>query len=86
MPLPKEITNDKSLNQIKRQRIIKINPDKFLGDYDICIWVDSNLIIRKSLDEFCERFNSDLCVTRHPQRDCIYEESTAIVKYGKDKM
>lgn len=86
LPLPEEIAKDITLNQVKRQRIIKINPDKFLGDYDVCIWVDSNLIIKKSLDELCEKFNSDLCVTKHPQRDCIYEESKAIIKYRKDKM
>ena len=65
---------------------MKIQPYRFF-DYDVCLWVDGNMRIRCNLDEFCTRFPDALfAVAPHPDRDCIYEEAKAIVRYGKDKM
>lgn len=85
-PLPDSITSDKTLNQIKRQRIVKIRPWDFIGDCDVCVWVDANLLILGDMDEFVKQHDGDLVTTKHPDRDCIYDEALAIVKYRKDNM
>lgn len=83
-PLPKEIMEDKALNQVKRQRIMKIQPYLFI-DYDVCLWVDGNMRIKKDLNKFYEKFKgSQFVVAPHPDRDCIYDEADAIVRYRKD--
>ena len=82
--LPKEIIEDKTLNQVKRQRIMKIQPYRFF-EYDICVWVDGNIRIKKNLNKLCEKFpNVQFAVARHPDRDCIYDECKAIIRYHKD--
>ena len=65
---------------------MKIQPWRFIGDCELCIWVDANQIINSDLDEFVRHNPGDLVTTKHPQRDCIYKEAEAIVKYKKDKM
>ena len=86
-PLPKEVVDDKSLSQVKRQRIIKIQPWRFIGACDICVWVDANLKITGSIDELVGLVgNASLASITHPDRKDIYQESQAIVKYRKDKM
>ena len=88
MPLPKEITDDKSLTQIKRQRIIKIQPWRFLGECEVCVWVDANLLILDDMNKFIEKVGKETCFATitHPQRTDIYQESKAILKYKKDTM
>ena len=40
LPIPDEL---KHLNNVKKQRIVKICPHRYLKDYDISIWVDGNI-------------------------------------------
>ena len=83
--MPESIKNDESLSIVKKQRIIKIKPYEFLENYDICLWVDGNLTIKCNLDEFVDKIaDDDIVITKHPKRDCIYDEAEAIVKYKKD--
>ena len=88
MPLPKEIVDDKSLTQVKRQRIVKIQPWRFIGDCEVCVWADANLTICCDLDEFVCSVGTEVSLAsiQHPQRKDIYEESKAIVRYKKDVM
>jgi len=41
-PIPEEL---KHLSNVKKQRVIKICPHRYLKEYDISIWVDGNLEI-----------------------------------------
>lgn len=85
LPIPEQIINDRTLNQVRRQRMMKICPHLLFRDYEVVVWVDANLIIKKNLDDLVREYPDALCVPKHPDRDCIYEESKAIVKYSKDK-
>ena len=38
-PIPRELDG---LSNVKKQRVIKICPHKWLGNYDISIWVDGS--------------------------------------------
>lgn len=42
-PIPEELN---SLSQVKKQRIVKICPHRYLPEYDLSIWVDGNIIIK----------------------------------------
>jgi len=51
------------------------------------VWVDANLKITGSIDELVGLVgNASLASITHPDRNDIYQESQAIVKYRKDKM
>ena len=86
-PLPKEIVEDKSLTQVKRQRIVKIQPWRFIGACDVCIWVDANLKIIGNIDDMIGMVgDAYLATITHPDRKDIYQESKAILRYRKDTM
>lgn len=59
---------------------IKVNPDKYLPEYDLSVWVDGNISVNIDLDEFVESHlhtNSVLAISMHPDRNCVYEEIEA---------
>lgn len=83
-PLPSECDE---LPQIKKQRLVKINPHIFLPEYNLSIWVDGNVTIKGDLNKLLDKVLTDDCfvyVPKHPQRDCIYRESEVVVKMRKD--
>lgn len=83
-PLPKETDE---LSQVKKQRYVKINPHKLLGDYELSIWVDGNVELKGDLNDFISKKIKDddiICVPKHPQRNCIYEEERTVVAMKKD--
>lgn len=83
-PLPKETDE---LSQVKKQRYVKINSHLVLGEYDLSIWVDGNVIIKGDLNKLLKNTLKDDCsiyVPTHPQRKCIYAESEAVIAMKKD--
>lgn len=81
-PIPKDLNK---FTNVKKQRLIKICPNKYLPQYDECIWVDGNITIQCDLNKFVrDNCNGDFCVPKHPQRNCIYEECDAVESYKKD--
>lgn len=85
--IPSEILNDDTLNNIKKQRVLKINPYKYIKDEDLSlsVYVDANLEINCNLDELSERYkDSDIIVPIHPQRNCIYREARVILASRRD--
>ena len=83
-PLPNDVEN---LPQIKKQRCIKINPHKYLSEYDLSIWVDGNVTINGDLNELVSEVVNDDCsiyIPKHPSRDCIYNEASIVISIKKD--
>ena len=83
-PLPNE-TNE--LPKIKKQRYVKINPHKVLGEYQLSIWVDGNVELKGDLNKFVKETIVNECsiyVPKHPFRNCIYDEESAVLKMRKD--
>lgn len=79
----KELEYNK-LDNIRNARWHKINPYKFLKDYEKSLWIDGTIIIKdftffKYLKEK-EIFIS--CI--HPERNCVYEEAKTCLNLKKD--
>lgn len=71
------------LNNVRKQRYIKINTHKFLSEYDLSIWVDGNIQVLGKFNELIEKHHSGYMTTfKHPWNHCIYQEcrGCAIVK------
>lgn len=74
------------LDETRKARCIKILPHIFLPEYDISLWIDGNIEIKGDLIEFInDHINkSDFMTTKHPDRICVYDESSAVIKQKKD--
>nr|WP_319512547.1 glycosyltransferase domain-containing protein [uncultured Draconibacterium sp.] len=83
-PLP-YTTNDK----LRTSRYPKLNPHKVLGEYEISVWIDANLLIlNSSFYNVIEHHLSEghlIAVTKHPVRNCVYNEAEACIREGRDK-
>lgn len=75
------------LSEVKKQRTVKACPHKYLGDYEVSLWVDGNISIisdiRKFIDQY-DLFKTPIYVKPHPCRKCLYEEANAVLRYYKD--
>lgn len=85
-PIPKDL---KDLSQVKRQRRLKTCPHLYLPEYDMSLWVDSNVEIRSSITKYMQDHNINekagyLFVGEHPQRTCTYAEATECIRQKKD--
>jgi len=84
-PIPSELDY---LSNVKRQRNIKINPHKYLSEYDFSVWVDGNYIfkgdVNKYIEKYCNKEDISIFIGKHPTRRCIYEEAKAVIKIKKD--
>lgn len=83
-PLPDGLDG---LSTVKKQRMVKILPHKYLPDYDISIWVDGNIEVKADMKEFLNSIiytGYSVFIPAHPVRKCIYKESDAVKKLKKD--
>ena len=84
LPIPSELNG---LSNVKKQRLIKICPHRYLKDYNVSLWVDANIAINGSLFSFIEKYDLSkfsVYTCKHPLRDCIYDEEKACIKLNKD--
>ena len=83
-PLPEGLED---LNNVRKQRMIKVLPHKYLPDYDISIWVDGSVEVKDNVKEFLSSFIYDghsIFIPEHPVRNCIYKEAQAVKSIKKD--
>jgi len=74
------------LDPVRKNRVYKILPHKYLSEYDYSLYIDGNFRIRGDIEEYILRFskgNPMICIV-HPERDCIYEEAKVCVAQKKD--
>ena len=75
------------LTNVKKQRMIKVLPHKYLPEYDISIWVDGSVEVKADVKEFLRGFIYDghsIFIPEHPARNCIYKEAKAVKAIKKD--
>lgn len=84
-PMPSELDG---LSDIKKQRVVKICPHRYLPEYEASVWIDANIGIVGNLYRFINKnidFNVYSFWTKiHPSRKTIFEEINACIKYSKD--
>lgn len=84
LPMPQELDG---LSNVKKQRIVKICPHKWLREYDTSIWMDGSFQICADILDFIHQYDLEKCslYTRiHPARNCIYKEAEACINLRKD--
>lgn len=83
------IEEDK-LDNLTLARKIKILGHKELEKYDLTIWLDGAMQLRKSLSTFikdcCDLNNYDMVGFNHRFRDCVYDEIDACVYLFKENL
>lgn len=84
------VVNDEFNNSRKKARHIKINPHLFLKDYELSIWIDGNVNIKKDLscliNELVGERKTKIATFRHFSRDCIYDEALECAVTKKDNI
>lgn len=83
-PIPEELD---FLSNVKKQRVLKICPHRWLKEYDISIWIDGSFQIIADILDFIRQYDlekSPLYTRIHPQRRCIYDEARACIDLKKD--
>ena len=69
-------------------RFVKTHPHMLLDDFDIAIWIDSNIMILDDIYAIIESFLSSgatIAAIPHPIRKSIYEEYDSCVNRKKDE-
>lgn len=75
------------LSNVKKQRVVKICPHRWLREYDISVWVDGNIRIIGDISKFIDQYDvqkTHFFTRVHPSRNCIYDEAAACARIGKD--
>lgn len=66
-------------------RFYKMNPHKFFPDYDVSIYVDSNIFIKSDISDFIKKSLAKhlIAAPRHLLRECIYDEAEVLKIQGR---
>lgn len=80
----------KEMDDVRNQRWHKMHPHILFPDYEQSIWIDSNLnILSSSLFDDVDKAIDEsqlISIAPHPERDCVYDELVACIKFGKDNV
>lgn len=75
-------------DQTRIARYYKLHPHIYFQDYDIAVWVDANILIRKNFKQQLDKFlegDQPLGIFTHYSRDCTYEEAIECIDSEKDE-
>jgi hypothetical protein len=73
----------KSDNYLRDSRYFKMMTHEYLKEYDLVIYFDGNCEVRKSLNQILKYYKGDALFTKHPKRNCIYQEALICSQIGK---
>ncbi len=70
---------------LKHSREIKLCVDRYIKDFDKCIYVDASYTIKRSLVAYMDRYyTKGLLLHDHPNRVCTYSEARRVIDIGAD--
>lgn len=73
------------LSDVEKNRFFKMKPHLLFPNYKNSIYIDGNIQIISDLTEYINCVGScGLAAHMHSSRDCVYEESKAVVFAGKE--
>ena len=68
---------------LREARILKILPHLYLKD-KFTIWLDGSFQVNCDLDQFVDKYHEgSMTMSRHPWRDCVYEEAEACIDQNR---
>ena len=74
------------LDPTRRNRFVKICiPDEIFDNYEYSLYLDSKHPMSIDFEQLlsCMEPESDFLLSKHPRRDCIYEEGKVCIEKGK---
>lgn len=75
----------KNMNNTEKNRFFKMKPHLIFPQYKYSVYVDGNIQIVTDMTEYIYRIGEcGLAAHMHSMRDCVYEESNAIIFAKKD--
>jgi len=80
-------TNLNYLDSVRRNRFMKICiPDEIFYNYEYSLYMDYKHPTTINFDDMldCLELGSDILTTKHPRRDCVYEEGKVCIEKKKD--
>lgn len=70
-----------------KNRWYKTHPHMLFPDYHYSLYVDSSIKIITDVTEHINRIGrTGICIHKHPQRDCVYDELYAVKCFEMDSM
>ncbi|MCB2190564.1 MAG: glycosyltransferase [Deltaproteobacteria bacterium] len=74
---------------VRAARFVKTHPHLLLKDYDLAVWVDSNIMLLGDLSPLIEDFIASgkvMASNPHPCRQTVYEEAQICSKFRNDSL
>ena len=87
LPIPEEVKN-LNINEVKKQRYLKLHPHLYFKNYDLSIYIDATMGIKGDLNEFLIRTLSSkyyIYTFEHPFRNNIFDEALEVARVQKEK-
>lgn len=80
-----EIDEMMNLDNIQKNRFIKMHPHLFFKEYDYSLYVDGNVTVISDVTPLTKSVNQEIGVAlhRHNHRNCIYNEAKVLKILGK---
>ena len=81
----RSIDNLNHLTNKDKNRYIKLHPHEFLKDFNVSIYIDSNIQVINKLSDFffyIKEHPDSIFMYEHPFRKCTYKEIEIVVKQG----
>ena len=82
-----KIIEKMNVSKIKLTRYFKLFPHIFFKNYELSIYIDASYIIKGDLNELLLKTlnpSFDLYFLQHPERNKVFQEFLAVLKYKKD--
>lgn len=76
------------LVDVRKARMLKTQPHKFLKEYDVSLWIDGNIEVVGDILKFIKKYDlvkTSLFTRIHPTRNCAYAEAKACIDLKKDQ-
>ena len=89
--IPKPINWDDNYDEWDghyKNREIKINIEKYLGEYDYSLYIDGSFKIINCVGDFFNEFiesEYNIFIPKHPKYNCIYKEAKQLIKHKYDR-
>jgi len=71
---------------VRSQRVFKLQPHKYLPDYDFSIYIDNSIILKATPEDILNKIKTDsgFSLFKHNSRDSVMDEFLEVLRLGYD--